>query len=55
MNWIETRGDSGGVLFCVGSGRARQGAGLYDHTEGKSALLVGPSVIANIVCMGTGI
>ena len=47
----EKRRDSGRVLFCVGSGHAREGAGLYGHTEGKYALLVGPSVIANIICM----
>ena len=43
-------------VFCLHCfGRARQGAGMYGHTEGKFALPVGPSVIANIICMGTGI
>ena len=42
-------------LTTPGSGRARQGAGMYGHADGKPTLPVGPSVIANITCMGTGI
>ena len=55
MNWAETYGDSGRVLFCIGSGRARQRVGMYGYIDGKFALPVGLSVIANIVCMGTGV